>query len=356
MKQLTTLTAFLSFLICFSQTNEIDSLSIQLAYQKQDTSKVKTSVQLIKALYHHKDFKKALLYIDQTEKLSKQLDYTKGIADANYYRAMIYTQNDDYYNAIDHYTKARDYYQSINDALGVAQVNNSIGLIEIKRGNYSTGLKLSSSAIQIFEEHHLLNDLGTAYNNLAEAYYNTNQIDNALEFSFKALRVQEQLRDSSSIKTSTKHIAELYSKRREHRKAIEFYEKLLAMINPETDQTLKGEILPQIGAEYLQFNDYDRAATYLVEGLKFNRAIKNNDGILSALNAIGHLNLKQGKIRLAEMQLNEAYALTRHSDNKVELLENYKLQKALDSIKGDFQSAFQWQRKYYGLKAELDKN
>lgn len=356
MKQLITLTAFLSFLICFSQTNEIDSLTIQLAYQKQDSSKVKTSIKLVKALYNHKDYKKAILYIDQTEKLSIQLDYTKGIADANYYKALIYSQRDDYFNAIDHFTKARASYQNLDDALGVAQVNNNIGLIEIRRGNYVTGLKLSLSALQIFEEQHLSTELSIAYNNLAEAYYNTHQIDEALEFNFKALAVREQLRDSSGIKVSTKNIAELYSERREHRRAIEFYEKLLAIIDTEKDQKLKGDILPKIGAEYLRFNAFDKAAEYLAEGLKFNRDLKNDDGVLSALNALANLNLKQNNMRLAEMQLNEAYALAQRSDNKLELLKNYRLQKELDSTKGAFQSAFQWQSQYYKLKSELDKN
>lgn len=355
MKRLITLTAFLSFLICFSQTNEIDSLAIQLAYQKQDTAKVNTSIELIKALFDHKDYKKALLYIDQTENLSKQLQFTKGVANANYYRALIYSQKNDYFNAIDHFSKAKSYFQELNDALGVAKVNNNIGLIEIRRGNYLTGLNLSLSAIQIFEEQQLPKELSTAYNNLAEAYYNTNQIDEALEFNLKALRVREQLRDSSGIKISTKNIAGLYSKRREHRKAIEYYEMLLSLINPEKDQELKGEILPKIGNEYLQFNDYDKATEYLLEGLRFNRAIKNNDGILSALNAIANLNLKQNKIRLAEMQLNEAYQLTLQSKDKLETLKHYKLQKELDSTKGAFQSAFQWQSRYYKLKSELDK-
>jgi signal transduction histidine kinase len=61
-------------------------------------------------------------------------------------------------------------------------------------------------------------------------------------------------------------------------------------------------------------------------------------------------------MRLAEMQLNEAYALAQRSDNKLELLKNYRLQKELDSTKGAFQSAFQWQSQYYKLKSELDKN
>jgi signal transduction histidine kinase len=355
MKQLITLTAILSFLFCFSQTNEIDSLAIQLAYQKQDSSKVNTSVKLIKALYDVKDYKKALLYIDQTEKLSKQLDFTRGLADANYYKALIYSQKNDYYNAIDHFTKARASYQSLNDVLGIAQVNNSIGLIEISRGNYVTGLKLSLSALQIFEEQQLPNELSIAYNNLAEAYYNTRQIDKALEFNFKALSVREQLRDSSGIKITTKNIAQLYSARREHRRAIEFYEILFALLEPEKDQKLKGEILPKIGDEYLKFNDYDKAAEYLVEGLTFNRSIKNDNGVLSALNSIANLNLKQNKTNLAEIQLNEAYQLAQSTDDKYELLKNYRLQKELDSTKGAFQSAFQWQSRYFELKEELDK-
>ena len=356
MKQLITLTAFLTFLICFPQTNEIDSLTIQLAYQKQDSSKVNTSVRLIKALYDVQDYKKALMYIDQTENLSKELNFIKGTADANYYKALIYSKKNDYFNAIDHFTKARTAYQSLNDTLGVARVNNSIGLIEISRGNYANGLKFSLSALQVFEEQHLPEQLSIAYNNLAEAYYNTNQIDTALEYNFKALGVREQLRDSLGIKTSTNNIAELYSARREHRRAIEFYEKLLKLINPEQDQKLKGDILAKIGGEYLQFNDYDKAAEYLVEGLKFNRTIENNDGILSALNAIANLNIKQSNIKLAEMQLDEAYQLALNSENKVELLKNYKLQKELDSIKGAFQGAFQWQTKYFKLKSELEKS
>ncbi|WP_431137052.1 tetratricopeptide repeat-containing sensor histidine kinase [Psychroserpens mesophilus] len=355
MRQLITLAVLCSSLFCFSQTNEIDSLTIQLAYQKQDSSKVDTSLYLINALYKSKNFKKALLYIDQTERLSKFLNHTKGIADVNFYKALIYSQKDDYYNAIDGYNKSRQYYKQLGDTLGIAKVNNSIGLIEIKRGNYSVGLEHSLSAIQIFETRNLLDELSLAYNNLAEAYYNTHQIDKALEFNIKALNVREQLKDSFGIKSSTKNIASLYSDRKEHRKAIEYYEKVLRLLNPDEDQAIRGEVLPRIGSEYLQFKDYDKAAEYLVEGLKFNRRIKNDDGILRSLNAIGELNMQQRKVKLAEIQLNEAYGIATKIDNKPELLKNYRLHKELDSTNGRFQNAFFWQSKYYDLKTELEK-
>uniref|UniRef100_UPI00404935A1 tetratricopeptide repeat-containing sensor histidine kinase n=1 Tax=Gelidibacter sp. TaxID=2018083 RepID=UPI00404935A1 len=354
MKQLIALAAFLAVSICFAQTNEIDSLAIQLAYQKQDTSKVDTSLHLIKALLEVEDYKKALLYIDETERLSKSLDYKKGIAEANYYKALIYTQRDDYFNAIDNFNKSIRIYKELNDTLGIAKVSNSIGLIEIKRGNYSKGLLNSLSAIQIFEEKNLYEDLSIAYNNLAEAYYNTHQVDKALEFNFKALGVREQLRDSSGIKNSNRNIAMLYSKRKEHRKAIEFYEKVLGMINPNKDQSLRGDILPRIGEEYLQFKEYDKANAYLTEGLQYNRDIDNKSGTLRTLNSIGHLNLAQKNIKLAEFQINEAYALAQNSEDKNEVLRNFKLLVTLDSTKGNYQSAFSWQRQYYSLKHQIE--
>ncbi|WP_296316886.1 tetratricopeptide repeat-containing sensor histidine kinase [Winogradskyella sp. UBA3174] len=355
MKQLMTLVVLLVSLSVFSQNERIDSLTIQLAYQNQDSSKVDTSLMLIKELYKAEDYKKATLFVNQTSKLSKQINYTKGLAGSNYFRALIFANQNDYYNAIDNYNKSRNYYLQIRDTLGVAKVSNSIGLLEIKRGNYAKGLKNSLSAIAIFEKRNLKSELSTAYNNLAEAYYKTNQIDKAIDFNFKALEIRKQTSDRSGIKLSTKNIADLYSIRKEHRKAIEYYENVLEILNPETDQDLRGEILPKLGSEYLRFNEYEKASMYLVEGLKYNRKQDNKEGLLRALNAIGNLNLQKKKVKLAELQLNEAYDIAQKIDNKTELLENYKLHVALDSTRGYYQNAFFWQNKYYDLKEELSK-
>lgn len=355
MKQLIILAAFFSALIGYTQTNEIDSLILNIAYQKQDSTKVETSLYLIQALYDANESQKALTFIIETERLAKSLNYTKGLAEVNYYKAKIYSDKNDYYNAIDHYSRAKQLFQQTNNVLGIAKVNNRLGLIEISRGNYAAGLEHSLSAIKIFEEKNLQKDLSSAYNNLADAYFNTQQVDKALEFNFKALKIREQLRDSSGMKTSNKNIAMLYSMRKEHRKAIEYYETVLSLLNPEKDKALRGEILPRIGDQYLKFKEYDKASKYLVEGLAYNRLNKNNEGILQALNSIGNLNLQQNKTKLAESQILEAHTLAKNSTDKREVLKNLKLLVSLDSTRNKFQSAFQWQRQYYSLKEELEK-
>ena len=352
-QQLMILTALLFALFVPAQNEQVDQLLLEIAFQTKDSAKVDSSIKLIEALYKAEDYKKALLYIDQTQQLASKINYTKGSAEANYYRALIYSNKNDYYNALDNYTKSRNFYAQLNDTLGIAKVSNSIGLIEIKRGNYSTGLKNSLAAIEVFEKRNLKDELSKAYNNLAEAYQQTHQIEKALEFNEKALKVRTQLGDSTGMKVSTKNIAMLYSQRKEHRKAIEFYEQALDLLDPKTDQNLRGDILPRIGYEYLQFREYDKATEYLLEGLQYNRQTNNQEGILMSLNAIGNLNIEQNKLKLAEIQLAEALEIAEQINNKTELLKNYRLQITLDSTRGYYQNAFNWQRKYFNLKESI---
>ena len=168
MKRLITLTAVMcSCFFSYAQTREQDSLTVQLSYEKQDSAKVETSIQLIKLLFDSNDYKKALLYINRSEELSANLNYHAASAELKYYKALIYSQNDDYYNALDNYNRSLRLYTQLNDSLGMAKVNNSLGLVEIRRGNYNKGLRHSLSAIDIFERKNLLDQLSLAYNNLA---------------------------------------------------------------------------------------------------------------------------------------------------------------------------------------------
>jgi signal transduction histidine kinase len=164
------------------------------------------------------------------------------------------------------------------------------------------------------------------------------------------------LKDSEGIKVSTHNIANLYALRKEHRKAIEYYEKLLTYLtNSDADKLLEGEVLPSIGEQYLRFREYEKAASYLLKGLKLNRSNNNKKGILKTLNNLADLNLQQNKIRLAEYQLNEAYNLSEDVNDNELRLKHLKLRVQLDSTKGNFKNAFNWQREYHNLKAKIDK-
>src|SRR5690606_35393793 len=356
MRKIITLIIFMSFFPSgFSQNPDIDSLSIQLAFQNADSLKVNTSLQLIKKLYEINDLERALKYVIESEKLSYTLEYKKGIAEVAYYKALIYAEKNDYINAINDYTKAKSLFNELKDTLGIAKVNNSIGLFEIKRGNYTKGLQYSLSAIKELEKRQLKSDLLLAYNSLAKAYHNINNYDKAIDFYLKTLKTQEELNDKKGIDISNNILGDLYSIKKEHRKSIDYYEKVLANSQPNSD-SIYGVIYPKIGGEYLQFNDYDNANKYLEQGLQINRRLNNKEGLLIALIQLGNLNLQQNKLAIAEAQILEAGDIAKDTNNERELLKHYKLMKALDSIRNRFDKAFVWQRAYYDLKNKLSKS
>ncbi|CAH8291466.1 signal transduction histidine kinase [Mariniflexile fucanivorans] len=355
MRKVIILIILLSAFLGFSQTKELDSLSIQLAFETQDSLKIKTSLKLIKSLYEINDYDRALKYIIESEKLSTNLKYTKGIAETTYFKSLIYAQKGDYINAVSGYEKSKELFKNLKDTLGIAKVNNSIGLIEIKRGNYSKGLQYSLAAIKELEKQNLKRDLSLAYSNLAKAYQKINAVDRAIQFNLKALEVQKKLNDTTSLTQSYSQLAELYSSKNENRKAIEYYQKVLSASNIKLD-SLQGLIYPKLGAEYLKFNDFENASKYLIQGLSINRKSNNQDGILLALNSLGELNLQNNQLVLAEQQLYEAGTIAKNINNKPELLKYYKLMMALDSTKNKFDSAFTWQRQYYNLQRSLNDN
>ncbi|MCR8666585.1 tetratricopeptide repeat-containing sensor histidine kinase [Aestuariibaculum sp. M13] len=344
----------ISTLLGFSQTQELDSLSIQLAFETQDSLKVETSLKIIELLYNNKNYDKAVKYIVESEKLSNSLNYTKGIAASTYYKSLIYAQKGDYINAINGYKKSKSIYQDLNDSTGVAKVNNSIGLLEIKRGNYSEGLQYCLAAIKELESLNLKSDLSLAYTNLAEAYYNIGATDYAIKFNLKALDVLEQLNDNEGILKTNLQLAELYSSNKEYRKSIEFYETVLNRTNKNND-SIRGRVYPKLGREYLKFNDYDKASEYLLEGLTLNRNSNDKAGLLLALNGLGDLNLRLNRLNLAEQQLYEAGTIAKSISNNNELLTYYKLMKDLDSTKRRFDRAYIWQREYYDLKQNIEQ-
>ncbi|MBD0830661.1 tetratricopeptide repeat-containing sensor histidine kinase [Aestuariibaculum sediminum] len=354
MRRIITLIVFIlsSALLGYSQNQELDSLSIQLAFETQDSIKVETSLKIIKLLYESKEYNKAIKYIIESEKLSNNITFEKGIATTAYYKSKIYADKGDYINAINGFKKAKSIYQTLNDTTGVAVVNNSIGLLEINRGNFAEGLQYALAATRDLEQLNLKKELAQAYCNLAEAYLNIGASDYAIQFNLKSLDVLEQLNDPLKILTTKIKLAELYSKNKEYRKSIEFYESVLNQSSPNSD-SIKGIIYPKIGREYLKFNDFDKATKYLLDGLKLNRSSNDKAGLLLALNGLGALNIQLKQFNLAEQQLYEAGNLAKSTDNKQELLTYYKYMKVLDSTKRKFDKAFVWQREYYNLKNQL---
>lgn len=338
----------------FSQTKALDSLYLNLAFETSASNKVNTTFIIIDHLISKENFDLANKYIKAGEKLSDTINYDIGMAQFTYYKALLYAKKNDYLNAMDGYIKAKTLFNRLKDSLYIAKVNYSIGQLELKRGNYNKGLHYSLSAVHELERQDKNFELKSAYTSLGTTYYKINDYNKAITYNLKALNIQQTLNDKIGANASYLQLAELYSQVKNHKKAIEFYEKTLTTLEDEKEE-LKREILPKLGGEYLQFNDFDMAANYLLSSLKLTRKNNDENNLLVTLNNLGKLNLQQNYLKTAEKQLWEARGIAQKIQNSKELLKNYGLMKSLDSTKRKFAAAFVWQRRFFTLKDSLDK-
>ena len=354
MRKLITLICCFSVFFGYSQTEELDALTIQLAFQDPDTSKVNTSLRIIKILYKSSDYDRALKYIRESEKLSNDLNYSLGIAEIAYYKGLIFAKKEDYINAIDNYVKSKELYLNLSDTLGVARINNSIALIEIERGNYDKGLQFSLSAMQELEKRGLKKELRDSYKNLATSYNNMGALNQAIEFFEKTLDLELELDNIEGQIEVNKNLGDLYTSQKDFQRAIYYYDNIMLLID-ESDTPLRGEVLNKLGYAYLQLNNLEDAKINLTEGLRLNRRIGNEEGLLFALNGAGDLYLRERKPILANRLLSEATNLGRSLKNNDALITNYRLRAKLDSTVNDFRTAYIWQKRHFDLKNKVEK-
>ncbi len=352
MRQILVLLCLFISSLSLSQTKDLEQLTIDLAFKQVDSSKVNTCIEIITLHYEANDYDLALKYIEQSEKLSKDIEFNKGLAQTLYLKALIYSKKEEHKKAVSFYTESKRLYISLNDTLNIAKINSKLGVTKIKAGDYKAGIIDALSGIQQLEHKKLDKDLAYAYKNLAKAYQSTNALDDAIVYYLKSLEKDKVLKNSNNIIASSKNLGDLYSKKQEYKEAVNYYTSTLEYVK-RSDTLLRAEILPNLGGAYVKTKRYALARRTLNEGEKLNRSIKNDLGILISLNNLGALNYDTNNYEAANDYLSEAGNIGRVINSEAELLDTYLLHKTLDSTTGNFKRAFAWQREYHELKNKI---
>ncbi|TYB74400.1 sensor histidine kinase [Bizionia saleffrena] len=354
MKHLFVLFLALVSLNCFSQTEELDNLAIQLAYESSESSKVAISIEIIKNLIALKDFDKALKHIKQSEKLSKKLNSDKKLAQLLYYKALILSLKDDYITSVNLLNKSKALSIKLNDSLFTAEINSKLGAIQIEHGDYKQGIINIKKGIIQLESKNDSPTLSEAYNTLASAYKNINQFENSQKFYLKNIEINKNLGNREAILQTHIDLAELYIEHKHYKEAVFNFENALTLLDTKNEE-YKGRIQPQLGTAYINFKNLDLANRHLIEGLEINRRLKNTEGTIHSLNGLAELNRIKRRFKTAKKLALEAKTLGESINDKQKLLYSYRLLKDLDSLQGNFKQAYLWQSKYFTIKNRLDR-
>lgn len=218
-------------------------------------------------------------------------------------------------------TAALELYTQLDDKESIASVNNSLGIIEGKAGDYKAALQHFYTALQLFEKLGNKDGVVKTYVKLGVAYELRGSLDKGLSYYQKALALQKGKPTSGDLISLYNNIGSVYCRKEEFKTAIPYFEKALELTGPDKFKQMRAFPLLNLGKVYIELGDKEKGMTYLQVALKNTREEKLQDQEARVLLNIAEIitNKKQ-----AAAYMDQALAIAKNVGEKrlqVEILD-----------------------------------
>ncbi|MEO1053710.1 MAG: tetratricopeptide repeat protein [Bacteroidota bacterium] len=283
--------------------------------------------------------------------------------------------------ALDYSYEGLDLSRKINDPIGEANHLRTLSNILLLTDDYDSALRYQNEALRIFEALDIPLEIGICYNNLAGIYQAQSYYSKALDHLIKSSEILEAHGQYRLCAIVDYNIGSLYVELKEYDKAIKWAQKSLNYYLENKNDTGLCDSYSLIGEIEVLNGELQKAEVSFNKSLPFCEAAKDIYSITDVYNQFGLIYLRQNKIDMAEQSFKKALetlsqiidpsktvesqlglaevALRRQkteeaqgildqalvvsqSINKHDLLRDiHRLSVKVDSIQGDFLSAYQ---------------
>lgn len=315
----------------FAQNKTIDSLKLVIAVQKDDTNKVNNLLHLyteLDSMGVNAKFQKQ--YGEEILALSKKLNFKSGQGKAYCLLTGVYFASQDYANT----------YNYMDSAIKI--------LTEVK--NY-----------------YLLSSL---YTNKGAFYAQLGDTASAINYYMKSLEISQKIKDDQSISQALNATGELYRDQGKYEEALQKHFAALKICKtpgfevgwglPYSYQSIgtayvrRGDALFEKEGKQIAIVDYTKAMAYYDSSLQLWSRI-GAKGALAELNyQMGYIYLKFGDFLTAKKRFQQSLNFYKQTDYNYLKEELYLAMSKLDSINGDYPSAYNHYKLYITQKESLN--
>ncbi|MBL4708004.1 MAG: tetratricopeptide repeat protein [Flavobacteriales bacterium] len=241
------------------------------------------------------DKQKAIDYCAEGIKLSTETSYQYGIAKCYSYLGYIYIEYGELEKSLINYKKGNVIYESldnyndlIDNLLGIAQINESLGY--------------SKKAIKSFEiclKHYKKTNNQRLYticnNSIALIHTRNGNLEEALKIFSEILIISNEIGDIISLSTTHSNIGDIYSIQEEYEIALNHYNKGLKIARTFDSKNVEAICLNNIANIYTKKNDFDNALNYYNSSLEIELETQNKVGVARCYQNLGKLYNELGR-------------------------------------------------------------
>lgn len=259
--------------------------------------------------YQKRDFRKALLNLEEAHKLMIQClpSFHHEIGNTLNYLGLVNKNMENFDQALKNFNQALNIYnkQQNNNVIYIAATLNNIGLVYDMKGQPDDALRFYEDSLKILDVNHQC--IADTFDNIGIYYKNKNDFKNALEKMHKALEIREKslLANDPKIVASLNNIGSVYERQGKHIDALDCYKRALEIIQEimglSSRDPLTGDVLKNLANLYRDTREYEKALTNFQELLEIRKL-----SLGESHSSIGHIYLNMGDIFKIKAQFNEA--------------------------------------------------
>jgi signal transduction histidine kinase len=251
----------------------IDSLK-NLNRKETDQQKiVKNLISIADNFTYHK-IDSAIYYTDKAIQLSNKIDYPKGAAEADFFKAYFLDIRGDYNKAISSLEQAASIFTEIGDSSYLTGCYNNLGVLYSYGDKQKTSLEYFIKSVNIGEALKDSFSLAEGYCNIAGVYEDLNEYSSALKYYKKALEVDLHYNPVEDLAISYLDVGNINIKLRRFDDALENLQKAQVLMPKIDDAYYKAVLYQRFATYYTETNELDKASEYV---LKSNNFSKNFD-------------------------------------------------------------------------------
>lgn len=335
MKQICTGVLFILFIgQCLTQTDSL--LSVLRGRLGSPETIEEIQVTFNQTYYQNPDASLKLALSTDSTAISK--NYISKFHITNLMLGIAYNINESYDNAIDHFLKAVDYAQEINEPKTEAQAYNGLAVVWQVRKDTETSALYFEKALEIYKS---INDTlwtGIINLNLGGLYMEDELLEKADVYLEDAIEAMENMNQPIYAGYGRLNLGSLRVKQKNYDEAVPYLESALEVVPYQVNPLIHAVGNSALGETYLRKGRQGKSFPYLELALKQSREVKNYEqlevvtGLLSEYHEMTGSPIKALTYYKESASLKDSFISKEEDERLINALKKYEAEKKEQEI------------------------
>ena len=259
-----------------------------------------TALHIIGLTYYEQGmYDKALDHYMKALEIRQEINDKEGISGTMNNIGSVYGDQGDVDKAIEYYEKSLAIREEINDLHGIASSLTNLGVEHAGKGEYETALEYYNRSVEISERTGHQHILAIQMGGIGGVHWNRSDYDQALEYFVKSLRTYERIGNRGGIACALNNIGNVYADLGDYEKALDHYNTSLEISKGIGHQLFQANNLTNIGSVHVELGDYIQALDFYEKSRALMEKIGTQWGLSEVYCGFAEAHLGRGDVKSA---------------------------------------------------------